>query len=326
MQNTDVTHYSVAVLAGGWSDERDISMQSGTECTKALQEAGFRHVELFDVKDLSFVSRLAAREFDVVFVAMHGKFGEDGCIQGLLETLHIPYTGSGVLASALSMHKNMAKFVYRSANIPAPRDIYVPSHQVIDDELVQHITHELRLPYVVKPTDNGSSFGVHLVNDAATLASAIASARGKNSGVLVEERIIGTEITVPVIGTKNPHALPVVEIRYEAPIYDLDAKNEPAALHHVIPANLSPAAYSRAQELAVRAHRALGCTGVSRSDFIVDATGEPYILETNNIPGMTVHSLIPDAARHDGMSFSELCTYLIECACEDHEDYLHYHE
>lgn len=322
MQKTDVTHYSIAVLAGGWSDERDISMLSGEQCTHALKEAGFQHVELFDVCDLNFISRLIAHEFDIAFVAMHGKYGEDGCIQGLLETLHIPYTCSGVLASALGTAKEMAKAVYREANITTPQDICIQP----DDDITTLDTHTfveaLGLPMIVKPTNNGSSYGVHYVTCEDDIIPAIKDARAQGSAVLVEQMIQGVEITVPVIGTKNPRALPIVEIRFDAPIYDLAAKNEPASLHHVIPAQINSVAYERAQKAAVFAHIALGCSGVSRSDFIVDNSDVPYILETNMIPGMTEHSLIPDAARHDGISFPELCTFLVECAVEEHKDLL----
>lgn len=322
VQKTDVKHYSIAVLAGGWSDEREISMLSGEQCTHALKEAGFQHVELFDVRDLSFLSHLVAREFDIAFVAMHGKYGEDGCIQGLLETLHIPYTCSGVLASALGTAKEMAKAVYREARINTPQDVCVHPDDNIENLDTKELVDRLGLPMIVKPTDNGSSYGVHYVTKEEEIIPAILDARAQGSCVLVEQMIQGTEITVPVIGTKNPRALPIVEIRFDAPIYDLAAKNEPAALHHVIPAQISTTAYEKAQKAAVAAHVALGCSGVSRSDFIVDEHEEPYILETNMIPGMTEHSLIPDAARHDGMSFSELCTFLVQCAVEERGDLL----
>ena len=316
MQKTDVTHYRVAVLAGGWSDEAQISLQSGTECVKALKTAGFTTVEMFDVKDLSFIQRLAAHEFDIAFVAMHGRYGEDGCIQGLLEILHIPYTCSGVLASAMGTAKDIAKLAYENAGIPTPKDACLASDDEIDENVVQHIVDKLGLPLFVKPTDNGSSFGVFKVEEQKDLAGAIKEAQKTGTHVLIEQAIVGTEITVPVIGNHHPHALPIVEIVFNAPFYDIQAKAEPAALHHVIPARLDKDVYARAQELAERAHVALGCRGVSRTDFIVDKNGVPYALETNIIPGMTERSLIPDSAAHEGMGFPELCKRLVEYALE----------
>ena len=317
MQKSDIIHYSIAVLAGGWSDEAEISLQSGTECVRALKEAGFSHVELFDIKDLSFIQRLQSGEFDVAFVALHGKYGEDGCIQGLLEILHIPYTGSGVLASALGMSKDMAKLAYEHAHIPTPKACCVQAEDGTSEELVDTVLSQLQLPVFVKPTNNGSSFGISRVTDASELPDALQKALAVSSSALVEDEIKGTEITVPVLGNNHPHALPIVEIRFNSDFYDIAAKAEPASMHHVIPAELPEDVYRRAQDLACAAHVALGCKGVSRSDFIVTAEGVPYILETNIIPGMTERSLIPDAARHAGMSFAELCYGLVQNAVED---------
>lgn len=317
MQKADITHYSIAVLAGGWSDEAEISLQSGGECLRALKQAGFSKVELFDIKNLDFIQRLQQHEFDVAFVALHGKYGEDGCIQGLLEILHIPYTGSGVLAAALGMSKDMAKLAFEHAHIPTPKDVCVHASDAIDDALVDAICSKLSLPVFVKPSNNGSSFGITRVVEPSELPAALHKALEVSSSALVEEEIRGTEITVPVLGNEHARALPIVEIRFDSDFYDISAKAEPAALHHVIPAELPKDVYARAQELAVRAHQALGCRGVSRSDFIVTPEGVPYILETNIIPGMTERSLIPDAARHAGMEFPELCLGLVENALEE---------
>lgn len=306
----------VAVLAGGWSDERDISMQSGTQCRQALLDAGFAQVDLYDIAEKDFPQRFVAGGYDVAFPALHGRYGEDGCIQGFLETLHIPYAFSGVLASAVATEKEFAKAVYRSAGIRAPRGFDMRPGTVLTEEQVDAVIQNLGLPLFVKPCGNGSSFGISRVNCREELAAAIELAGSAGQRVLVEECIEGTEITVPVIGNDEPEALPVVEIAYDAEFYDLKVKYEPSALHHIIPARLSPEVYALAQDMACHAHKALGCRGCSRSDFIVTAAGEPIILETNTIPGMTASSLLPDSARHAGIEFPQLCTRFVELALE----------
>lgn len=306
----------VAVLAGGWSDERDISMQSGTQCRQALLDAGFAQVDLYDIAEKDFPQRFVVGGYDVAFPALHGRYGEDGCIQGFLETLHIPYAFSGVLASAVATEKEFAKAVYRSAGIRAPRGFDMRPGTVLTEEQVDAVIQNLGLPLFVKPCGNGSSFGISRVNGREELAAAIELAGSAGQRVLVEECIEGTEITVPVIGNDEPEALPVVEIAYDAEFYDLKVKYEPSALHHIIPARLSPEVYALAQGMACRAHKALGCRGCSRSDFIVTAAGEPIILETNTIPGMTASSLLPDSARHAGIEFPQLCTRFVELALE----------
>lgn len=317
MTKTDVTQNKVAVLAGGWSDEKDISMQSGTACANALREAGFKDVELLDVATPDFVVRLAQGGYDVAFVAMHGHYGEDGCIQGLLEILHMPYTFSGVLASALGTEKEVAKSVYKAAGIPVPDGVDVAPDTRLTDEQADELVARLGLPIFVKPAANGSSFGVTRVTEASGLNDAIGKAGAQGDRVLLEACIEGTEITVPVIGNDDPQALPIVEIVFNSPFYDINAKYEPSSMHHVIPARIPEVAYRKAQEYAVAAHKALGCRGTSRSDFIVKEDGTPVILEINTIPGMTERSLIPDSARHAGIEFPELCKRFVEWALED---------
>ncbi len=314
MSSNDVTKSHVCLLWGGWADERDVSHSSAVAVQGALAEAGFESVDLVDAADPDLGVRLSTGGYDVAFIAMHGKYGEDGCIQGMLEVLHIPYTFSGVAASATAADKDLAKLVYREAGIPCPAGICVARGEEVDPEAV---VAELGLPLFVKPVLNGSSYGVTRVTEAGQLADAIAVAHESSDRALVEECVTGTEITVPVIGNKEPEALQIVEIVTGAEFYDLKAKYEPSELHHVIPARLDPAAYTRAQELAVAAHRALGCSGCSRSDFIVTDTGEPVLLETNTIPGMTERSLLPDSAQRSGISFPELCRRFVEWALEE---------
>lgn len=318
MEKTDVTQCSVVVLAGGWSDEREISLQSGKACQKALGQAGFEKVDFLDVAAPDFVKTLADGNYDVAFVAMHGRYGEDGCIQGLLEIMHIPYTFSGVLASATGTEKEVAKSIYRSAGIPVPEGVDLKGDTQVDDAMAEELVKKLGLPIFVKPAANGSSYGVSRVTSADELAAAVAKAGSEGDRVLVESCIEGMEISVPVIGNDEPHALPIIEIVTGSDFYDSKVKYEPSALHHVIPARLPEEAYAKAQELAVRAHKALGCLGASRSDFIVKSDGTPVILETNTIPGMTESSLMPDSARHDGIEFPELCRKFVEYALEAH--------
>ena len=317
MESNELTSCKVAVLAGGWSDEREISLSSGRACEKALRQAGFEHVELLDVADSDFVSHLTNGAFDVAFPAMHGRFGEDGCIQGLLEILHLPYTFSGVLASAMGTAKDVAKTVFRAADIPTPQGVTVAAGSELTEDQRAEIIDKLGLPLFVKPASNGSSYGITRVTEESQLADAIRTASATGGNVIVEQCITGMEITVPVLGNEDAHALPIVEIVTGAEFYDLKVKYEPGELHHVIPARLDEDIYARAQELAEKAHKALGCRGVSRSDFIVTEEGVPYILETNTIPGMTETSLLPDSARHAGIEFPELCRRIVELALEE---------
>ena len=319
MDKTDVTQCKVVVLAGGWSDEREISMNSGRACTKALGEAGFKGVEMLDVADADFIQKLVAGNYDVAFIAMHGRYGEDGCVQGLLEVLHMPYTFSGVLTSAVATEKDYAKSLFRSAGIPTAKGHKLPAGHIPDDAEVDYLVGKLGLPLFVKPAANGSSYGISMVHKASELAEAVRLAGQGGQRVIVEAGVIGTEITVPVIGNNDPIALPIIEViaGEDADFYDLKVKYEPSELHHVMPARLDPEVYERAQRLAVLAHKTLGCRGASRSDFIVTSDGTPVILETNTIPGMTATSLLPDSARHAGIEFPEICRRFVEWALED---------
>ena len=319
MEAYDITNKRIAVLAGGWSDEREISLISGNACKNALLDAGFYKVDLLDIAEPDFVNRMIGGGYDVAFVAMHGRYGEDGSIQGLLEILHVPYTFSHVLASAMGTAKDVAKVMYRSAGIPTPQDVRIEQGQEVSQAKIDEMVDQLGLPLFVKPATNGSSYGITRVTQKDQLRDAIDVAGREGDNVLVEQCIVGTEITVPVLGNDDPTALPIVEIVMGegADFYDLKVKYEPSELHHIIPARLDEDVYALAQELAVKAHKALGCRGVSRSDFIITAEGKPYILETNTIPGMTETSLLPDSARHAGIEFPQLCRKIVELALEE---------
>ncbi len=305
----------IAVLAGGISDEREISRNSGKNVCAALVDAGFGTVEMLDPADDGFIDQLCGGSFDVAFIAMHGKGGEDGQIQSVLEYCHIPYTGSGVIASACAADKAVSKALYERAGIPVARDCVVEAGAVVDPAAV---VADLGEELFVKPAVNGSSYGVSFVHGADELLPAIERAAEHGGKVLVEQRLVGTEITVGVYDAPDwLRALPVVEIRKQenAEFYDLNVKYIDPSQVHRIPAQIAPADYALAQELACRAHEALGCTGFSRSDFIVTENG-PVILETNTIPGMTDTSLYPDEVRHAGMAFSDVCTRLVELALD----------
>lgn len=316
MNTEELKSLRVVVLCGGWSDERDVSITSGTECRKALLEYGFKKVDLLDIAEDRFAEKLAGGNYDVAFPALHGRFGEDGCIQGMLEVMHIPYAFSGVFASAVATQKEAAKVLYAKAGIRTPRGVDLPAGAKLTQEQKDALVSKLGLPLFVKPSGNGSSIGITRVTESSKLQEAVDLAGSEGERVLIEECVVGTEITVPVIGNADPHALPIVEIVTGADFYDVKVKYEPAEMHHVIPARLAPAVYAKAQDAAVAAHKALGCAGCSRSDFIVTQMGEPVILETNTIPGMTPASLLPDSARHGGIEFPELCAKFIELAVE----------
>lgn len=302
----------VALLAGGTSGEREISIASGEGAKKALEEAGFPVVWI-DPSSKDDLKQLIEEPFDVAFLCLHGKMGEDGTVQGMLELLGIPYTCSGVLASATAMDKAKSKVFYELGGVPTPPSFTLKRQEAFDPDMLKQ---NIGVPCVVKPATEGSALGVEIVEDDARLLDAIDTAFELDSRVLVEKFIPGTEVTVAVIGNDEPRALPIIEIVPKGEFYDFDSKYAPGGSQHICPARLGEELTSLVQDYACSAHRALGCAGVSRSDFIIDADGKPWILETNTIPGMTATSLLPDAARAAGMSFSELCTALIEYALE----------
>jgi D-alanine-D-alanine ligase len=258
------------------------------------------------------------RPIDVAFVAIHGQWGEDGTIQGMLELLGIPYVGSGVLASALAMDKVMAKAVLAASGIEVPRGFTVEAaEQARDPAAAAHAANELGYPLVVKPVRQGSSFGITMVDQAGELAGAIDEALRYDDTVLIEERLRGIELTVGVIGNEvGLTALPVIEIVTKRGFFDYRAKYDPTLSDEICPARIDDELAAQAQDLARRAHRALGCRDLSRTDMIATAEGRMPVLEVNTIPGMTANSLLPKAAAVAGIPFAELCSRLIEQALE----------
>lgn len=302
----------VALLSGGTSGEREISLASGNGAYDALVEAGFQ-VSKFDPAKKSDLKELIEGDFDVAFLCLHGKGGEDGVPQGFLEMIGLPYTGSGIWSCALSIDKIKSKMFYRQAGIPTPESVCVIKGASYD---VEEIIAQTGDHCVVKPATEGSSLGVYIGEGAAELQNSIEKAFELDDQILVERYIGGVELTVAVLGNDEPSALPIIEIIPKSESYDFESKYAPGGSQHICPARLSSTDAAMIQSLAVRAHNALGCAGVSRTDFILDDKGVAWALETNTIPGMTKTSLLPDAARAAGISFSQLCTKLIEYALE----------
>jgi D-alanine-D-alanine ligase len=287
---------------GGRSAEREVSLVSGRECAAALRSEGFDVVEIDAGADLA--QRLAELRPDVAFNALHGRWGEDGCVQGILEWLAIPYTHSGVLASALAMDKTRSKQVFAAAGLPVARSILV-------DRQSAATAHPMAPPYVVKPNNEGSSVGVYLVGVGANGPARLSDDMPEQ--VMVEEYVPGRELTTTVLGDR---ALSVTDILAEG-WYDYHAKYAPGGSRHVVPADIPDEISTTCLDFALRAHHALGCRGVSRTDFRWDesrgASGL-YLLEVNTQPGMTPTSLAPEQAAHAGMSFGDLVRWMVEDA------------
>jgi D-alanine-D-alanine ligase len=299
----------VAVLLGGFSSERPVSLSSGKACADALEAEGYKVTRVDVERDVS--SRLADLKPDVVFNALHGPFGEDGTIQGVLEYLQIPYTHSGVLASALAMDKARAKLVAKDVGIPVAESLVMNRFEFTS-------AHPMPAPYVVKPVKEGSSFGVVIVQEDQTHPPQIISSPEWAFGeqVIVERYIAGRELTCGVMGDVALGVTEVVPLGHG--FYDYDAKYAAGGSKHVIPAEISPNIYQKIQSLALRAHQAIGCRGVSRSDFRYDdrfsEDGEIIWLEINTQPGMTPTSLVPEMAGHAGYSFGEFLRWMVEDA------------
>lgn len=295
----------VAVLMGGPSAEREVSLVSGRECATALRAAGYEVIEVDAGPDLA--TRLAGLAPDLCFNALHGRWGEDGCVQGLLEWLRIPYTHSGVLASALAMDKTRAKDAYRAADLPVVASVIASA----DDVRARHV---MEPPYVVKPNNEGSSVGIYIVGEGANGPAQLPADAPPT--LMVEAYVKGRELTVSVLGD---HALGVTEIIAEG-WYDYHAKYAPGGSRHVIPADIPADVTAACLDYALRAHQALGCRGLSRTDFRWDDSmglDGLILLETNTQPGMTPTSLAPEQAAAQGMSFADLCDWIAKDASCD---------
>lgn len=303
----------IGVVMGGVSTEREVSLNTGRAILNALREKGYNAVSI-DLEPEHFVEQLKSAGIDIVFNALHGKFGEDGCIQGMLEMLGIPYTGSGVLASAITMDKAVSKRLFLSANLPTPHSrIY---SKIAFEKIEQDINAQFNLPIVIKASTQGSSIGVYIINDASKIRNAVSEAFTYSNQIVVEEFIEGKEITAAVYGKEEIHALPLIEIVPHSGRYDYHSKYTKGATEYLCPAPLDEHTTHKIQQIALKAYKLLGCSGVARVDFMLDKDNNPYVLEINTIPGMTETSLVPKAAAKAGIDFPNLCEMILLMAVE----------
>jgi D-alanine-D-alanine ligase len=303
----------LALIAGGKSSEREVSLKSGAQVYQALNKDKYDIRRYDPLTDLERLVR-EAKEIDAALIIMHGRGGEDGSMQGLLDLLEIPYQGSGVLASALAMNKELSKTIYQQAGLKVPRTLIFNRAEAPSPPEIEAV---LGLPVVIKPVNEGSSIGVTKAATLEALSAGLAAAFALDSRVLVEEFIQGTEVTGGVLGNAKLQALPLVEIIPASTyaFFDYEAKYQPGASEEICPARLSPELTRRAQQCALMAHKALACRGYSRTDMMVRGQ-EIFVLETNTIPGMTATSLFPQGAKAAGIDFPELLDTLITLALE----------
>ncbi len=285
-------HKRLGVLYGGWSDEAEISRKTGKAVLKALQGIGLNASGIEVTKNLP--QDLFRKKIKFCFIALHGKFGEDGTVQGLCEMMGIPYSGSGVLASALSMHKALAKEILEANGVPTAK------FQIVSGASEKI---KLKLPVVIKPVDGGSAIGVTIVRKASQIKAAVRLALKHSSQALIEEFVAGREVTAPILGEE---VLPLIEIVPKRAFYDFKAKYVQGLSDHILPARVSKKTENQIKNLSLQCHKILGCRAFSRSDFIVDKKGKPWFLELNSIPGMTETSLFPESAKAAGYSFAEM--------------------
>ncbi len=306
MQYTISKDSKIAVLCGGMSSEREISLRSGKNCLAALQRLGYKNAEIVDVSE-NVMNDLKGFEF--AYNTLHGKFGEDGCIQGVLEILKIPYTGCGVMASAICMNKEYTKKVMATAGLPLIKSVYL-----LEGEDPVEKVKDLKYPLMIKPVSEGSSFGMNKVNNEAELVDAVATARKYNAQVLIEEYLVGIAATVGVLEKDGKaFATEILELRPKNEWYDYEAKYTKGMTEFILPAELSPEMTAQVKEYAVKAFEVCGCSGVSRVDFHI--VGDiPYILEVNTNPGMTDTSDLPAQAAAGGISYDNLVEMVLKSA------------
>jgi len=285
-------------MMGGLSREREISLKTGKAILKALMNRGYSSCPIDVSQDIA--ERLVKERIECAFIALHGRFGEDGTIQGMLELMRIPYTGSGVLASALAMHKVMAKKVFVYENIPTPRFMALRREEI---EKESEEVFSFPLPMVVKPAREGSTIGTSIVRTEGEILSALKEAGKYDDEILIEEFMKGKEITVGILG-EIP--LPIIEIVPKSGFYDFHSKYTKGETEYIIPAKIPREKYLYAQEVSLKAFRSLGCSGFGRVDLMTDEEGSPFVIDVNTVPGMTETSLLPKAASYAGISFEEL--------------------
>ncbi|MBI5184236.1 MAG: D-alanine--D-alanine ligase [Nitrospinae bacterium] len=294
----------IGVIMGGFSSEREISLKTGSAVAAALKEQGYDVAPIMAGRDLW--EKIKESKIDIAFIALHGALGEDGAAQGLLEWMGIPYVGSGILGSALSMNKTIAKEIFIFHGIPTP------DFQAIfrdDPDFMEKAKRDLKLPCIVKPASQGSTIGLSIVRREEELEAAILCAFKMDDEVLVEDFIDGRNLTVGIVGER---ALPIVEIKPKGGLYDYEAKYTKGKTDYLCPAPLSSEAARRCSELALQAHKVLRCRGLSRVDLMLDSGGNPFVLECNTLPGMTGTSLLPMAAKQAGMEFGVLLENILD--------------
>jgi len=294
----------VAVLMGGKSAEREVSLRTGARVIGALEAQEFS-VFVIDPIDLDWLDRLLSADVDIAFLALHGKGYEDGTIQGVLESFDIPYTGSGILASAIAMNKIVSKQIFETANIPTPKFFtFDPSRDVVAQ--CQVVADQLGFPVVVKPITEGSSIGVSMVNDVSELQRMSIETAREFGGVFFEQYISGMEISVGLLGIEELRVLPILELVPKRDFYDYEAKYTAGVTEFVIPARLLETTTELVQKIALNAHRSVGCRGFSRVDMLVGEFDQPYVIEINTLPGLTELSDLPAQAKAAGISYNQL--------------------
>jgi D-alanine-D-alanine ligase len=302
----------IAVLMGGRSGEREVSLRSGKRVLDSLLSQGYKAIPLDSDPDL--IDKLKSEKIDVVYIMLHGKYGEDGTIQGLLEMHSYPYTGSKILASALGMNKIASKRVWQAVGIPTPKYLHIDASNGLKSE-IEKIRKSFPMPLVVKPVSEGSSLGVSIVKNEKELDDVIARTVKEFDDVFVEEFIKGQEVTVGILGKgKDVQALPILELAPKNEFYDFQAKYTAGMTDFILPARLSKPVYELTQRIALQAHKAVGAYGFSRVDIIVSPDHTPYVHEINTIPGMTDRSDLPAEAAHAGISFDDLVIRILESA------------
>ena len=304
----------IVVVMGGPSTEAEVSRRSGTAILEALKAKGY-NAEGLELNPATFANDIKASGAEFVFNALHGKFGEDGIIQGTLEMMGIPYTGSGVMAAAVTMDKVATKRFFMAEGIPTPKAHTYFRYEFKKRDLTGEILQEFSVPVVVKASSQGSSIGVVIVEKAEELEAALSEAFKYDREVLVEEFIKGRELTVAVWGNEEKQeALPIIEITTVTGRYDYVTKYKVGASTHIIPAPLPEEVTKKVKEIAIRAFAVCGCSGMARGDFMLGEDNQPYVIEVNTIPGMTETSLVPDAGRAAGIEFPELCARILAMA------------
>ena len=304
----------IVVVMGGPSTEAEVSRRSGTAILEALKAKGY-NADGLELNPATFANDIQASGAEFVFNALHGKFGEDGIIQGTLEMMGIPYTGSGVMAAAVTMDKVATKRFFMAEGIPTPKAHTYFRYEFKKRDLTGEILQEFSVPVVVKASSQGSSIGVVIVEKAEELEAALSEAFKYDREVLVEEFIKGRELTVAVWGNEEKQeALPIIEITTVTGRYDYVTKYKVGASTHIIPAPLPEEVTKKVKEIAIRAFAVCGCSGMARVDFMLGEDNQPYVIEVNTIPGMTETSLVPDAGRAAGIEFPELCARILAMA------------